>query len=106
MENLGESFDIHTGGIDHLSIHHPNEIAQSEGATGKQFVRFWVHYNFLTIEGEKMSKSIGNIITIEDILEQILGKPIIDEFDKYDDMRAVAALKAKKEHQNQIPEEN
>jgi cysteinyl-tRNA synthetase len=68
MKYLGEQFDIHTGGIDHLAIHHPNEIAQSEAATGKKpFVKYWVHHNFLTVDGEKMSKSKGNFFTILDI---------------------------------------
>ncbi|KKR90868.1 MAG: Cysteine-tRNA ligase [Candidatus Roizmanbacteria bacterium GW2011_GWA1_41_13] len=67
MKYLGETIDIHTGGIDHLSIHHPNEIAQSEGATGKQFVRFWMHYNFLTVDRTKMSKSLGNFYRIQDV---------------------------------------
>lgn len=68
MKYLGEQFDIHTGGIDHLTIHHPNEIAQSEAATGKKpFVKYWVHHNFLTVDGEKMSKSKDNFFTILDI---------------------------------------
>lgn len=67
MEYLGDTIDIHTGGIDHISVHHTNEIAQSEGATGKPFVRFWVHYNHLLIDGGKMSKSKGNFFKIEDI---------------------------------------
>ncbi len=67
MKYLGETIDIHTGGIDHLPIHHPNEIAQSEAATGRPFVRFWVHHNFLVVSSEKMSKSIGNYITIDDV---------------------------------------
>ncbi len=67
MHYLGETIDIHTGGIDHIPVHHENEIAQSECATGHQFVRFWVHYDFLTVDGEKMSKSKGNFYTIEDI---------------------------------------
>lgn len=70
MKYLGESIDIHTGGIDHIPVHHPNEIAQSEGATGKQFVRFWVHYNFLRVDGKKMSKSLGNFFTIEDVMDK------------------------------------
>src|SRR5207302_9223981 len=60
MKALGESFDIHTGGIDHIAIHHTNEIAQSEAATGKQFVKYWVHYNYQTDEGQKMIKRLGN----------------------------------------------
>lgn len=70
MKYLGETFDIHTGGIDHIPVHHPNEIAQSEAATGKQFVRFWVHYAFLMVDGKKMSKSLGNYYTIEDVLKK------------------------------------
>jgi cysteinyl-tRNA synthetase len=67
MKYLGKTIDIHTGGIDHLTVHHPNEIAQSESATGKKFVRYWLHVNFLLVEGQKMSKSLGNIFTLEDI---------------------------------------
>jgi cysteinyl-tRNA synthetase len=67
MKYLGKTIDIHTGGIDHLTVHHPNEIAQSEAATGKKFVRYWLHVNFLFVEGQKMSKSLGNIFTLEDI---------------------------------------
>ncbi len=70
MKYLGEQIDIHTGGIDHIPVHHPNEIAQSEGATGKQFVRFWVHYNFLRVDGKKMSKSLGNFYTVEDVISR------------------------------------
>lgn len=71
MEYLGEQFDLHTGGIDHINVHHTNEIAQSESATGKQpFVRYWVHHNFLRIDGEKMSKSLGNFFTIDDVLKR------------------------------------
>jgi cysteinyl-tRNA synthetase len=68
MKYLGEQFDIHTGGIDHIETHHPNEIAQSEAATGKKpFVRLWMHHNFLLVDGQKMSKSLGNLYTIDDI---------------------------------------
>lgn len=67
MKYLGETFDIHTGGIDHLPIHHPNEIAQSETATSKPFVRFWLHHEFLQVNGQKMSKSLGNLYTIDDV---------------------------------------
>lgn len=71
MKYLGEQIDIHTGGEDHLSIHHPNEIAQSECATGKKpFSKFWVHYAFLMVDGTKMSKSLGNYFTIQDILDK------------------------------------
>lgn len=69
MKYLGEQFDIHTGGIDHIPVHHTNEIAQAEAATGKKpFVRYWVHHNFLRVNGEKMSKSLGNFFTIDDVL--------------------------------------
>jgi len=67
MEYLGETIDIHSGGIDHVPVHHENEIAQSEGATRKQFVKIWFHNNFLTVDGQKMSKSLGNFYTMEDI---------------------------------------
>ncbi len=68
MKYLGESFDIHCGGVDLIFPHHENEIAQSEGATGKRFVRFWVHAEFLLVEGEKMAKSKGNFYTVRDLL--------------------------------------
>lgn len=67
MEYLGNTFDIHTGGIDHIPLHHTNEIAQSEAATGKEFVKFWVHHNFLQVDGEKMSKSKKNFYRIDEI---------------------------------------
>ena len=70
MKYLGESFDIHTGGIDHIPVHHPNEIAQSEAATGKPFVKYWIHHAFLTVDGKKMSKSLGNYYTIEDVIQK------------------------------------
>jgi len=71
MKYLGEQIDIHTGGEDHLSIHHPNEIAQSEGATGKKpFSKFWMHVSFLIVDGTKMSKSLGNFYTISDIVNK------------------------------------
>ncbi len=67
MRYLGPTIDIHTGGVDHISIHHTNEIAQSEAATGKPFVRFWVHHEFLRVDDQKMSKSLGNIYTVKDL---------------------------------------
>lgn len=67
MKYLGETIDIHTGGIDHIPVHHENEIAQSECATGQEFVRFWVHHEFLNVDGEKMSKSKHNFYTLQDI---------------------------------------
>jgi len=70
MKYLGETVDIHTGGIEHTAVHHPNEIAQSEAATGNQFVRFWIHHGHLMIDGAKMSKSLGNIVTVEDVAEK------------------------------------
>ncbi len=71
MTHLGEQIEIHTGGIDHIPVHHTNEIAQAEASTGKQpFVKYWVHHNFLQVEGEKMSKSLGNFLTIDDVLDR------------------------------------
>jgi len=67
MKYLGETLDIHTGGIDLAFPHHENEIAQSEGATGKPFARYWVHAEHLLVEGEKMSKSLGNFFTTRDL---------------------------------------
>jgi cysteinyl-tRNA synthetase len=67
MKYLGETLDIHAGGIDHVPVHHTNEIAQSEAATGKPFALHWMHSNHITIEGEKIAKSAGNGITLEDI---------------------------------------
>ena len=67
---LGEEFDIHTGGIDHIPTHHENEIAQSKGKCGKIPARFWMHCNFLTIDGGKMSKSLGNIYTLDTLQEK------------------------------------
>ncbi len=65
-----ETFDIHTGGIDHIGTHHTNEMAQSEAATGKPFVHYWLHNEFVSVNGEKMSKSKGNIITLRDLEEK------------------------------------
>ncbi|MBR9691967.1 cysteine--tRNA ligase [Candidatus Woesearchaeota archaeon] len=68
---LGEQFDIHTGGIDLIFPHHENEIAQAEGASGKKpFVKYWVHNEWLLVEGKKMSKSLGNFFTLRDILDK------------------------------------
>jgi cysteinyl-tRNA synthetase len=67
MKYLGETFDIHAGGIDLVFPHHENEVAQSEGATGKQFAKYWIHYEHLKVEGESMSKSKGNYYTFRDI---------------------------------------
>jgi len=67
MKYLGETLDIHTGGIDHIPVHHTNEIAQSEAVTGKPFANMWLHSNHVLIEGEKISKSLGNGIRLHDI---------------------------------------
>ena len=68
MKYLGETFDIHSGGVDLVFPHHENEIAQSEAATGKQFVRYWLHGEHLVVNGEKMSKSLGNVYTLRDLI--------------------------------------
>jgi len=70
MKYLGETFDIHAGGIDLVFPHHENEIAQSEGATGKEFVRYWIHFEHLKVDGETMSKSKGNYYTFRDVREK------------------------------------
>jgi len=70
MKYLGETFDIHTGGVDNVFPHHENEIAQSESATGEPFVRFWLHAEHLIVDGEKMSKSLGNQFTLPELLER------------------------------------
>jgi cysteinyl-tRNA synthetase len=75
MKYLGETIDIHTGGEDHVNIHHTNEIAQSEGATGKKFVNYWLHGAFLTFKGEKISKSKGGLYTLTE-LEELGYKPM------------------------------
>jgi cysteinyl-tRNA synthetase len=67
---LGDSFDIHGGGVDLIFPHHENEIAQSEGATGKPFVRYWIHGEFLLVEGEKMAKSKGNQFTVRELVDE------------------------------------
>jgi cysteinyl-tRNA synthetase len=68
MAELGQTFDLHAGGEDLVFPHHENEIAQSESFTGKSFVRFWFHARFLLVEGEKMSKSVGNFFTLRDLV--------------------------------------
>ncbi|HML45321.1 MAG TPA: cysteine--tRNA ligase [Clostridia bacterium] len=70
MQYLGETFDLHCGGQDLIFPHHENEIAQSEGATGKPLARYWMHNGFLNINNEKMSKSLGNFFTVHDILRE------------------------------------
>lgn len=69
-ENLGEHIDIHTGGIDHIPVHHTNEIAQSESLYGVNFANYWVHANHIKVNGTKMSKSLGNIYTLQDIIDK------------------------------------
>ena len=67
---LGKTIDIHTGGIDHIPIHHNNEIAQAESVNGVKFSNFWLHVDHITIDGEKISKSIGNTVTVDDLIEK------------------------------------
>lgn len=73
---LGEQFDIHGGGLDLQFPHHENEIAQSEGASGKRFVNYWMHNGFLNVDNEKMSKSLGNFFTIRDVLKSYDGETV------------------------------
>jgi cysteinyl-tRNA synthetase len=75
MKYLGETFDIHTGGVDNIFPHHENEIAQSEGANGKKFVNYWMHCEHLIVDGRKMSKSFNNFFTLRDVIEK--GYPAI-----------------------------
>ena len=71
MKYLGEQFDIHSGGTDHIPVHHTNEIAQSEGATGKPFVRYWLHGEYLVVGEEKrMGKSEGNLVRLQDLMDE------------------------------------
>jgi cysteinyl-tRNA synthetase len=70
MRYIGETLDIHGGGLDNIFPHHESEIAQSEGANGKQFVRFWLHNNMVTVDGQKMGKSLGNFTFLKDIFEK------------------------------------
>ena len=75
-KHLGETFDIHAGGHDLIFPHHENEIAQSEGANGKKFVNYWIHFGFLNIDNEKMSKSLGNFFTARDILKKYSAEAV------------------------------
>ncbi len=77
MKYLGETFDIHTGGVDNMFPHHENEIAQSEASTGKPFVNYWLHSEFLNLKGEKSSKSKGNVIYLNDLLNKGFSKEVI-----------------------------
>lgn len=70
MKNLGQSFDIHTGGVDNIFPHHENEIAQSECATGKTFVKYWMHNGWLLVDEKKMAKSLGNFYLLQDLSER------------------------------------
>lgn len=70
MKYLGETFDIHGGGLDNQFPHHECEVAQSEGATGRPFVKYWVHNNLVTVNGKKMSKSLGNFVTLKDLFRK------------------------------------
>lgn len=70
MKYLGETFDIHGGGLDNQFPHHECEVAQSESATGKPFVRYWIHNNLVTVDGKKMSKSLGNFVTLKDLFKR------------------------------------
>mgnify|MGYP001565695780 CR=1 FL=1 len=70
IENLGIPFDLHCGGIDHIQIHHTNEIAQAQGAYGKTMANYWLHGEFLNIEGGKISKSIGNVVNLDNLIEK------------------------------------
>lgn len=70
VKYLGQPFDIHCGGVDHIAVHHENEIAQSEGAFGKPLANFWLHNEFVTVDGQKMSKSLGNGYNLKDICDR------------------------------------
>lgn len=70
MKYLGETIDIHCGGVDHIPVHHTNEIAQSEAATGKKFANFWLHSEFMLVDGRKMSKSLGNFYTLRSLVDK------------------------------------
>ena len=70
MKYLGETFDIHCGGVDHIPVHHTNEIAQAEASTGKKFVNYWLHNEFLVVQSGKMAKSEGNIYNLDDLYKQ------------------------------------
>jgi cysteinyl-tRNA synthetase len=80
MKYLGETFDIHAGGIDLVFPHHENEIAQSEGATGQEFVRYWIHFEHLKVDGETMSKSKGNYYTFRDVTAKGFSAPAVRYF--------------------------
>ncbi len=79
MENLGEQLDIHTGGVDNIFPHHENEIAQSEGATGVQFVKYWMHNEWVLVDQKKMAKSANNFYTLKDITDRGIS-PVVYRF--------------------------
>jgi cysteinyl-tRNA synthetase len=79
-KELGQPFDIHCGGVDHVPVHHENEIAQSESAYGAPFVNYWLHGEFLTIEGQKMSKSLGNVYSLDDLKERGIAPVVLRLF--------------------------
>jgi len=70
MKYLGEQFDIHAGGVDHIPVHHTNEIAQSEAAIGHKWVNYWLHAEFLVLDKGKMSKSLGNFFTLQSLIDK------------------------------------
>ena len=74
-ELLGDQIDIHCGGVDNIFPHHEAEIAQTEGVTGKQFVRYWLHCAHLLVDGQKMSKSLGNFYTLRDVIAKGIQRP-------------------------------
>jgi len=80
MKYLGETLDIHCGGIDHIPVHHTNEVAQSECATGKPFARFWLHGEFLILEKEKMAKSTGNFVALDTLEEKGISPAVFRYF--------------------------
>jgi len=79
MATLGEQLDIHTGGVDNIFPHHENEIAQSEGVTGKQFVKYWMHNEWVLVDGKKMAKSAGNFFTLRDLTDKGIN-PLVYRF--------------------------
>jgi cysteinyl-tRNA synthetase len=76
LKYLGETIDIHAGGIDHIPVHHTNEIAQSQTATGKPLANYWMHTNHIIIENSKIAKSAGNTITLEDVVQYLKNNPV------------------------------
>jgi cysteinyl-tRNA synthetase len=79
ITNLGEQIDIHTGGVDNIFPHHENEIAQSEGMTGKQFVKYWMHNEWVLVDNKKMAKSAHNFYTLRDLIDKNIN-PLVYRF--------------------------